>query len=169
MVVDTFILKNCEVTSPSVGTIRVSCDSSHQIQISTVCASQCDKFGGGSSNGYSPLTETGFDPGKVYTVYIDLFDGNQVMSNNERITRTVTVISTTASKIVCSMQPVVCCYSIRGLSCNAKINNQVIMVCNMYVRMSILIQTYAWLVEITFPKNMCFVSSHEGMNNYAVG
>ena len=114
------------MTSPSVGTIRISCDSSHQIIVSIVCVAQCDKFGGGS-NGYSPLTETGFDPGKVYTVFINLFDGklNQVMLNDERITQTVTVISTTSSKIVCSMQPVMCCYSICGLNCNTKINNQV--------------------------------------------
>ena len=93
---DTLILQNCEVTSPSVGTIRVSCDSSHQIQVSIVCVLRCDKVAGGS-NGYSPLTETGFDPGKVYIVFINLFDGNQVMLNDERITQTITVISTTSS------------------------------------------------------------------------
>ena len=86
------------MTSPSVGTIRVSCDSSHQIAVAIVCAAQCDKFSA-TSNGYSPFTETGFDPGKVYTVYIDLFDGNRVVSNDERITTTITVISTTSSKI----------------------------------------------------------------------
>ena len=101
MVVDTFILQNCEVTSPSVGTIRVSCDSSHQIQVSMVCAARCDKFSV-RSNGYSPLTETGFDPGKVYTVFIDLIDDSRVVSNDERITTTIRVISTTSSKIVYS-------------------------------------------------------------------
>ena len=99
MFTDTFIIQNCEVTSPSVGTIRVSCDLSHQIQVSIVCVdNKCDKFAGGS-NGYSPLTETGFDPGKVYTVFINVIDGNQVVSNDERITQTITVISTTSSKI----------------------------------------------------------------------
>ena len=115
MVVDTFILQNCKVISPSIGTIRVSCDSSHQIQVSIVCAHECDKFAV-TSNGYSPLIVMGLDPGERYMVIIYLFDDNQVGLNNERITQTVTVISTTPSKIVCSMQPVVCCYSIALIS-----------------------------------------------------
>ena len=111
MFVDTYILRNCKVTSPSVGTIRVSCDSSHQIQVSIVCVHGCDKLSV-TSNGYSPLTVMGLDPGKRYTVFINLFDGDQVGLNDERATQTITVISTTPSKIVCSMQPVVCCYII---------------------------------------------------------
>ena len=51
-------------------------------------------------SGYSPLTVMGLDPGKVYTVNIRVFDGNQMVLNNEGITKTIRVISTTSSKIV---------------------------------------------------------------------
>ena len=95
---DTFILQNCDVTSSSVGTIRVSCDSSHQIQVNAICAQGCSNFIV-TSNGYSPITVMDLDPGKVYTVTINVFDGNQVVLTNERITKTITVINTISSKI----------------------------------------------------------------------
>ena len=98
MLADTFILQNCKVTSPSIGTIRVSCDSSHQIQVNAVCPNCNNKVE--TSNGYSPLTLMSLDPGKVYSVNIHVFDDNQVVSNIEVITKTIRVISTTSSKIV---------------------------------------------------------------------
>ena len=86
------------MTSPSVGTIRVSCDSSHQIQVNVICQAHNCNNAIVTNNGYSPLTVMGSDPGKVYTVTINVFDGNQVVLNNERITKTITVINT-SSKI----------------------------------------------------------------------
>ena len=106
--VGTFILQNCEVTSPSVGTIRVSCDSSHQIQVNVICPTNCGVVMG---NGYSPLTVVGLDPGRRYTVTINVFDGSQVVLRDDIIRKTIVVISTSSSMIVCSMQTVVCCYS----------------------------------------------------------
>ena len=97
LLVDTFILQNCDVTSPSVGTIRVSCDSSHQIIVYALCADKCNNYIV-TSNGYSPLTVTGLDPGMRYTVTINVFDGNQVVLNNERVTKTITVRSAISSK-----------------------------------------------------------------------
>ena len=93
----TFILQNCKVTSPSVGTIRVSCDSSHQIQVNVICPSNCRNrvvIG----NGYSPLTVMGLDPGRRYTVTINVFDGIQVVLIDDVIRKTIRVISTTSSK-----------------------------------------------------------------------
>ena len=95
---DTCILQNCEVTSPSVGTIRVSCDLSHQIQVNIICPDNCNNPIV-TSSGYSPLTVMGLDPGQRYTVIIHVFDGNQLVLTNERITKTIIVMSTTSSKI----------------------------------------------------------------------
>ena len=88
------------MTSPSVGTIRVSCDSSHQIQVNAIksCRDNCNNAIV-TSAGYSPLTVGGFDPGRVYTVIIHVFNGSQVVLINERITTTIIVINTTPSKI----------------------------------------------------------------------
>ena len=60
-------------------------------------------------SGYSPLTVMGLDPGKPYTVTIHVFDGNQVVLNERIITKTIVVLSSTSSKIVCSMQTVMLC------------------------------------------------------------
>ena len=98
MVADTFILQNCDVTSPSTGTIRASCDSSHQIQLTAICSFECNNFVV-TSNGYTPLTVRGLDPGKRYSVTINLFDGNQVVLNNKRVITTITVRGTILSKI----------------------------------------------------------------------
>ena len=78
------------MTSPSTGTIRISCDSSQQIQVTVLCADECNNLIV-TSNGYSPLTVRGLDPGKRYIVTINLFDGNQVVLNNERVTKTIRV------------------------------------------------------------------------------
>ena len=86
------------MTSPSVGTIRASCDSSHQIQVTALCASDCNNILE-NSNGYSPLIVTGLDPGKRYSVAIHVFDGNRVVLNDQRVTKTITVRDTILSKI----------------------------------------------------------------------
>ena len=95
---DTFILQNCEVTSPSVGTIRVSCDSSHQIQVTLTCINNCTNPTM-TSNGNSPLNITGLDPGIMYSVTVSVFDGNQVVLNNQTIMRSITVMSDQSGKI----------------------------------------------------------------------
>ena len=88
------------MTSPSVGTIRVSCDSSHQIHVDVLCTSHCNNNNIlVSSNGYSPLTVTGLDPGIMYSVTINVFNGNQAVLNDERITKRIRVNSIASSKI----------------------------------------------------------------------
>ena len=99
------------MTSPSVGTIRVSCDSSYQIQVILLCADNCSNFIV-TINGYSPLMVRGLDPGKRYTVTIKVFDGYQVVLNNERVTTAIEVRGTTSSKINDCMQTVVCSYTV---------------------------------------------------------
>ena len=88
---DTFILHNCIVASPSVGTIRVSCDSSHQIQITIRCTNNCTTPVL-ITYGNSPLTVRGLDPGMMYSVIINVFDGNQVVLSDQTVTLTSTVM-----------------------------------------------------------------------------
>ena len=96
---DTFILQNCDVTSPSVGTIRVSCDSSHQIQVTIITYTNNCCNPKMTSNGYSPLNVTGLDPGITYSVTINVFDGNQVVLSDQTIMRNITVMSDQSGKI----------------------------------------------------------------------
>ena len=103
LVAGTFILQNCNVTSPSVGTIRVSCDFSHRIQIIAACVKGCSNSIV-NGNGHSPLTLMGLDPGKVYVVTIHLLDGNELVLYNKGTTKSIRVINTTSSKIMCSIQ-----------------------------------------------------------------
>ena len=95
--IGTFILQNCSVTSPSNGIIRVSCDSPHQILISA-CTDNCYNVKM-TSSGYSPLIIRGLDPGIMYSVTINVFDGNQVVVKDETVTKTVTVMGDKLSKI----------------------------------------------------------------------
>ena len=92
LIADTFILQNCVVTSPSIGTIRVSCDSSHQIIVTLTCTNNCNNPMI-TSNGNSPLNVTELDPGIMYTVTINVFDGNQVIMSNQTEMRNITVMS----------------------------------------------------------------------------
>ena len=86
------------MTSPSTGTIRVSCDSSHQILVTVTCTN-CNNPNMVTSSGSSPLTVGGLDPGMVYSVVINVFDGNQVVLRGRVVTKTITVMNTTSSKI----------------------------------------------------------------------
>ena len=95
---DTFTLQNCTVTSPSIGTIRVSCDSSHQILVTVTCTN-CNNANMVTSSGTSPLTVGGLNPGMVYSVINNVYDGNQVVLSNIMVTKTITVMNTTSSKI----------------------------------------------------------------------
>ena len=61
-------LRNCVVTSPSAGIIRVSCDSSHQILVTVTC-----------TNCNNP----------------NLFDGDQVVMSNITVTDTVIIRNNT--------------------------------------------------------------------------
>ena len=50
-----------------------------------------------TSNGSSPLTVRGLDPGMMYSVTINVFDGNQVVLRGRVKRRTITVISATVT------------------------------------------------------------------------
>ena len=91
--VDTFILQNCNTTSPSIGTIRVSCDSSHQIKISLTCLYYCTNPMV-TRSGIGPFTITDLDTGTTYFVHINVFDGNQVVLKDQAVTKNITFIST---------------------------------------------------------------------------
>ena len=93
----TSILYNCSVISPSNGVISVSCDSSHQIQITLICTNNCTN----SlliTYGNSPLTVRGLDPGIIYTVLINVFDGNEVVLRNYVVTQDIRVMGETSGK-----------------------------------------------------------------------
>ena len=98
ILVDTFVLQNCTVTSPSTGTIRVSCDSSHQILVTLTCTNNCNNPMV-TSNGSSPLSVRGLDPGMMYSVIINVFDGSQEVLIGRVERKTITVMGTTSSKI----------------------------------------------------------------------
>ena len=93
-----FILQNCTVTSQSVGTIRVSCDSSHQILVTSTRTNDCNSSMV-TSIGSSPLTVRGLDPGMMYSVIINVFDGNQVVLRNQMVAKTITVMGTDTGKV----------------------------------------------------------------------
>ena len=44
-----------------------------------------------TSNGSSPLTVRGLDPGVMYSVIINVFDGSQVVLSDQMITTNITV------------------------------------------------------------------------------
>ena len=44
-----------------------------------------------TSNGSSPLTVRGLDPGMMYSVTINVFDGNQIIFRDVMITANITV------------------------------------------------------------------------------
>ena len=59
-----------------------------------------------TSNGCSPLTVRGLDPGMMYSVMINVFDGNQVVLRGRVVRKTITVISATVTSgkiVVCSV------------------------------------------------------------------
>ena len=87
---DTFSLQNCTLTSPSARTIRVSCNISHQILVTLTCTNNCNNPMV-TIIGSSPLTVRGLDSGMMYSVTINVFDGNQVVLNDRTVTRTVIV------------------------------------------------------------------------------
>ena len=51
-----------------------------------------------SSNGTSPLTLRGLDPGIRYSVIIDVFDGDRRVLNDETVAKVISVIPTTSCK-----------------------------------------------------------------------
>ena len=87
------------MTSPTNETIRVSCDSSHQILVTVTCTN-CNNPNMVTSSGSSPLTVGGLDPGMMYSVMINVFDGNQVVLRGRVVTKTITMMSTTSSTYV---------------------------------------------------------------------
>ena len=79
------------MTSSDVGTIIASCDSCHQILVTLTCTNNCNNPMV-TSNGSSPLTVRGLDPGMMYFVTINEFDGNQVVFSNQTVIVNITVM-----------------------------------------------------------------------------
>ena len=88
---DTFILQNCTVTSPSIGTIRISCDSPYQILVTLKCSDNCNNHMV-TIFGSSPLTVRGLDPGMLCSVTINVFNGTQVLFMELKMTENITVM-----------------------------------------------------------------------------
>ena len=53
-----------------------------------------------TSIGNSPLTVRGLDPGMMYSVIINVFDGNQVVLSNQTVNLAVTVMSDNSGKFI---------------------------------------------------------------------
>ena len=140
--IDTFILKNCDVTTPNARTIRVSCDSSHPILVTLTCANNCNNPMV-TSNGSIPLTMTGLDPGIMYNVTINVFDGNQVVFRNQTIVKNITLISDQSGKIY--IRTYVCIY-IHTYIC---IHIHIILCSFIYVCLCVHIHTYVYVHTYT--------------------
>ena len=87
------------MTSPSTGTtgtIRVSCDSSHQIHVTLTCTNCTNPLL--ITYGSSPLIVRGLDPGVIYSVIINVFDDNQIVLRNQTVMLTITVMDDKSSK-----------------------------------------------------------------------
>ena len=56
-----------------------------------------------TSNESSPLTVRGLDPGMMYSVMINMFDGSQVVLRGGTVTETITVINAivTSGELFC--------------------------------------------------------------------
>ena len=52
-----------------------------------------------TSNGSSPLTVRGLDPGMMYSVIINVFDGIKVVLSGRVVKKAITVVNTTSGKI----------------------------------------------------------------------
>ena len=50
-----------------------------------------------TSNGSSPLTVKGLDPGMMYSVTINVFDGSQVVLRGRVVIKTITVLVMSAT------------------------------------------------------------------------
>ena len=86
----TTVLQNCKITSPSTGTITVSCDSPYQILVICTCISNCNNPVV-TIIGSSPLTVRGLDPGMLYSVTINAINNPQVVLDDLMITANITV------------------------------------------------------------------------------
>ena len=86
----TTVLQNCTVTSPSAGTIRVSCDSPYQILVNITCIGNCNNPMV-TIIGDTPLTVRELDPGMMYSVAINVFKDNQIILRDLMITASITV------------------------------------------------------------------------------
>ena len=53
-----------------------------------------------TSSGTSPLTVRGLDPGMVYSVMINVFDGNQVVLTDQTVNLCITLMDVEPGKIV---------------------------------------------------------------------
>ena len=101
-ILDTFVLYNCKAYSPSAGTIRVSCDSSHQILVTLTCTNNCSNplF---ITYGYSPLFIRMLDSEILYTVVVNVFHDNEVVLRNQTYMRPVFVKGGNVNDYTCTL------------------------------------------------------------------
>ena len=85
------------MTSLTVGTIRVSCDSPYQILVTLTCTDNCNNPMV-AMIGSSPLTVQGLDPGMIYSVTINVFDDTLVLFSEFKITENITVMHSNLGK-----------------------------------------------------------------------
>ena len=90
--IGTYYDRYCEATSSSIGTITVSCRFPLEILVTLKCTNNCT-IPELITYGSSPLTVRGLDPGVMYSVIINVFDGSHVVLNNQMEVRNITVMS----------------------------------------------------------------------------
>ena len=111
---DTTVLQNCKITSPNVGTIRISCDSPYQVLVTLTCTNNCNNPMV-TSIGSSPLTVRGLDPGMMYSVTVNVFINTQIVLEDLMVIANITVmnnlgkmVQATVSVIVVTLASVIC-------------------------------------------------------------
>ena len=92
ILIGTYDPSSCEANSLSVGTITVFCYHSLEIVVSLTCTNKCTnpKL---ITYGKSPLTVGGLDPGVVYSVMINVFDGSHVILTDQTEVIKITVMN----------------------------------------------------------------------------
>jgi len=95
------------VTSPSIGTIRTSCDSPHEIYITLTCTNNCTNPLV-TASGNSPLIIGGLDPGITYSIIIHVFEDGQVVLRDQTVMQIIEMMSYSSGKVFLSVHTYLC-------------------------------------------------------------
>ena len=95
---DTYVIKQCNVTSPSYGTVRISCDVPREVLATLTCNIYDDNCNNPKVRaiGNGPFIVRGLDPGVMYyvTITFDTFYyRDEVGLTDQTVTATITVNS----------------------------------------------------------------------------
>ncbi|XP_065910292.1 uncharacterized protein [Dysidea avara] len=88
---NTFILQSCTAASHTAGFITVSCNSSHELQVTATCYSCAPQRV--TANGVSNFNISGLQPGGNYMLIIRAYSNGQVVLENLTVLLNTTVLN----------------------------------------------------------------------------